>query len=118
MGTSKIDRIRALCEADPSNAFAWYSLAMEEKKTDMPAALRTFERVHTDHPKYVPNYYHYAQTLVTKSITQPGTYSGGLPHMRNREWLRMTARLRRLDRLVERLETLEQEVKDLKGRTE
>lgn len=62
---TKIDRIRALAEADPSNAFAWYSLAMEEKKTDLPAALATFERVRTQHPKYVPNYYHYAQALVT-----------------------------------------------------
>ena len=59
-----------------------------------------------------------AHTLVTKSITQPGTYSGGLPHSGNREWLRTTAHLRRLDKLLQRVQTLEQEVKDIKGRTE
>jgi UDP-3-O-[3-hydroxymyristoyl] glucosamine N-acyltransferase len=59
-----------------------------------------------------------AHTLVTKSITQPGTYSGGLPHSGNREWLKTTAHLRRLDKLLERVQTLEQEVKDIKGRAE
>lgn len=59
-----------------------------------------------------------ARTLVTKSITQPGIYSGGLPHSGNREWLRTTAHLRRLDKLLERVQTLEQEVKDIKGRAE
>ena len=59
-----------------------------------------------------------AHTLVTKSIAQPGTYSGGLPHMSNREWLTTTAHLRRLDKLLKRVETLEQEVKDMNGRTE
>ena len=59
-----------------------------------------------------------AHTLVTKSITQPGTYSGGLPHSGNREWLRTTGHLRRLDKLLQRVQTLEQEVKDIKGRTE
>jgi UDP-3-O-[3-hydroxymyristoyl] glucosamine N-acyltransferase len=59
-----------------------------------------------------------AQTLVTKSITRPGIYSGGLPHSGNREWLKTTAHLRRLDKLLERVQTLEQEVKDIKGRAE
>ncbi|MDQ3261179.1 MAG: UDP-3-O-(3-hydroxymyristoyl)glucosamine N-acyltransferase [Pseudomonadota bacterium] len=55
-----------------------------------------------------------AQTLVTKSITQPGTYSGGLPHMGNRDWLTTTAHLRRLDKLLERVEALEREVKHIR----
>jgi UDP-3-O-[3-hydroxymyristoyl] glucosamine N-acyltransferase len=59
-----------------------------------------------------------AHTLVTKSISQPGVYSGGLPHTSNREWLRTTAHLRRLDKLLKRVQTLEQEVKDIKGRAE
>ena len=66
----KLDRIRALCEADPKNAFGWYSLAMEEKKTDVKAALATFERVRLEHPGYVASYYHYAQTLVAAGETE------------------------------------------------
>lgn len=58
-----------------------------------------------------------AHTLVTKSIPQAGVYSGGLPHMGNREWLKTTAHLRRIEQLLRRVEQLEHEIKDIKGRT-
>ena len=58
-----------------------------------------------------------ARTLVTKSIPQAGVYSGGLPHMDNREWLKTTAHLRRIEQLLRRVDQLEQGVKDIKGRT-
>ena len=58
-----------------------------------------------------------ARTLVTKSIPQAGVYSGGLPHMGNREWLKTTAHLRRIEQLLRRVDRLEQGVKDIKGRT-
>lgn len=59
-----------------------------------------------------------ARTLVTKSIRQAGVYSGGLPHMGNREWLKATANIKRLEKLTSRIEQLEDEIKDLnKGRT-
>jgi UDP-3-O-[3-hydroxymyristoyl] glucosamine N-acyltransferase len=57
-----------------------------------------------------------AFTLVTKSIKKAGTYSSGLPHMGNREWLRANAHLRRMDKLIERVETLEEEIKNMSGR--
>ncbi len=41
-------------------------------------------------------------TLVAKSITQPGTYTSGLPMMPHAEWLRNAAHLRRLDRIAGR----------------
>ena len=58
-----------------------------------------------------------ARTLVTKSIPQAGVYSGGLPHMGNREWLKTTAHLRRMERLLRRVEQLEHEIKNIEGRT-
>ncbi len=59
-----------------------------------------------------------ARTLVTKSILQAGVYSGGLPHMGNREWLKATAHIRRIEQLMNRVERLEQEIRDInKGRT-
>jgi UDP-3-O-[3-hydroxymyristoyl] glucosamine N-acyltransferase len=45
-------------------------------------------------------------TLVTKSITAPGTYTSAMPFMAHAEWLRNAAQLRRLDeiaRIVKRL---------------
>ncbi len=41
-------------------------------------------------------------TLVAKSITQPGTYTSGLPMMPHAQWLRNAALLRRLDRIAGR----------------
>lgn len=59
-----------------------------------------------------------ARTLVTKSIRQAGVYSGGLPHMGNREWLKTTAHIKRLEQLTNRIAQLENEIKDInKGRT-
>lgn len=57
-----------------------------------------------------------AGTLVTKSITRPGTYTGAYPIQENSAWRRTAARLRNLDRLEERIRMLEQRVADLKGR--
>lgn len=63
MATDRLKRLRALCDSDPKNPFAWYTLAMELKKTDLAAALATFRSVHDEHPSYLPNYFHYAKAL-------------------------------------------------------
>ncbi len=47
-----------------------------------------------------------AMTLVSKSITEPGTYTSGMPLMPHEEWLRNAAHLRRLDALARRLRKL------------
>jgi UDP-3-O-[3-hydroxymyristoyl] glucosamine N-acyltransferase len=39
-------------------------------------------------------------TLITKTLTQPGVYSSGLPMMPHAQWLRNAARLRRLDEIA------------------
>lgn len=61
--SKKLLRLRAYCEANPGEPFAWYSLAMEQKTTDVAAALELFAKVHDDFASYLPNYYHYAKTL-------------------------------------------------------
>jgi UDP-3-O-[3-hydroxymyristoyl] glucosamine N-acyltransferase len=47
------------------------------------------------------------QGMVTKDITQSGTYSSGFPSAPVKEWNRMVARFRRLDKLIERVSDLE-----------
>jgi UDP-3-O-[3-hydroxymyristoyl] glucosamine N-acyltransferase len=42
-------------------------------------------------------------TFVTKSITEPGTYTSGMPIMAHGEWLRNAAQLRHLDELARRV---------------
>ena len=47
-----------------------------------------------------------AMTLITKSITRPGTYTSAMPFMAHDEWLRNAAQLRRLAGLAETVRAL------------
>jgi UDP-3-O-[3-hydroxymyristoyl] glucosamine N-acyltransferase len=49
-----------------------------------------------------------AMSLVTKSITQPGTYSSGTPLQANRQWRKNSIRFQQLDQIARRLAELEQ----------
>jgi UDP-3-O-[3-hydroxymyristoyl] glucosamine N-acyltransferase len=42
-------------------------------------------------------------TFVTKSVTEPGTYTSGMPLMPHAQWLRNSAHLRHLDELARRV---------------
>lgn len=46
-------------------------------------------------------------TMVTKSITEPGVYSSGIPSQPNKDWHRMNARMRKLDALSKKVTQLE-----------
>ena len=58
-----------------------------------------------------------AATLVTKSIKQPGTYTGAMPFEAHREWLRNAAQLRHLDAMSERIRDLEARLAQLEKKT-
>jgi UDP-3-O-[3-hydroxymyristoyl] glucosamine N-acyltransferase len=49
-------------------------------------------------------------TMVTKSISEPGVYSSGVPAQDNESWNRNYARLRQLDRLARRLHAVERKL--------
>lgn len=49
-------------------------------------------------------------TMVTRSITEPGVYSSGVPAQDNESWNRNYARLRKLDKLARRVQALEREL--------
>jgi UDP-3-O-[3-hydroxymyristoyl] glucosamine N-acyltransferase len=57
-----------------------------------------------------------AATLVTKSITREGTYTGAFPFAPSREWAKTAANLRNLDGLVKRVRELEQRLATLEKR--
>jgi UDP-3-O-[3-hydroxymyristoyl] glucosamine N-acyltransferase len=54
-------------------------------------------------------------TMVTKSITEPGVYSSGVPAQDNDSWNRNYARFRQLDRLARRVQALERRLADRDG---
>jgi len=56
-----------------------------------------------------------AQTLVTRSFTEPGYYSGNYPAEPNHEWKKTVARSRQLDKMAKRLRRLEKLVLELES---
>ncbi|WP_461537979.1 UDP-3-O-(3-hydroxymyristoyl)glucosamine N-acyltransferase [Spongorhabdus nitratireducens] len=55
-------------------------------------------------------------TMVTKSITEPGSYSSGTgAHMPTRDWKRQVVRLRQLDDMSSRVKQLEKQLAELKS---
>jgi len=55
-----------------------------------------------------------AATLVTKSISTPGTYTGVYPFEPHAKWSRTAARLRRIEELAGRVDAVEARLKDKK----
>jgi len=56
-----------------------------------------------------------AGTLITKSIREPGVYTGNLPQQAHADWVRNFAHLRHLDSLADRIRRLEQLLADRSG---
>ncbi len=51
-------------------------------------------------------------TMVTKSITRPGSYSSGIPAEPTKQWHRNVVRYRQMDKLTERVKQLELQLND------
>ncbi len=58
-----------------------------------------------------------AATLVTKSITEPGTYTGAMPFESHRDWLRNASQMRHLDEMAEKVRILEARLAQLENKT-
>lgn len=56
-------------------------------------------------------------TLVTKSISQAGTYTGSVPFLEHGHWLKNFSRLRHLDAMADRIRLLEARLADLEKKT-
>jgi UDP-3-O-[3-hydroxymyristoyl] glucosamine N-acyltransferase len=57
-----------------------------------------------------------ANTLITKSLTKPGTYTSALPFSEHGEWLKNAVHLRNLDKLAGRIKELEKRISELEGK--
>lgn len=59
-----MDRLKVLegfYQDDPHDPFNVYALAIEYLKTDVQKSLKFFEELLSNHPDYVPTYYHAAK---------------------------------------------------------
>lgn len=56
-----------------------------------------------------------SMSMVTHSIRDSGTYTGGVPAMPHGQWQKNIARLKQLDKMVKRVKALENELNQLKS---
>jgi UDP-3-O-[3-hydroxymyristoyl] glucosamine N-acyltransferase len=55
--------------------------------------------------------------MVTRSVTEPGSYSSGIPAMPSGEWRSNVARFRHLDELARRIKQLETRIDEINETT-
>jgi UDP-3-O-[3-hydroxymyristoyl] glucosamine N-acyltransferase len=55
-------------------------------------------------------------TLITKSLKKPGTYTSALPFSEHGEWLKNAVHMRNLDKLVDRIKELEKRISEIEGK--
>lgn len=65
------------------------------------------------HLEFADNVHFSAESLVTRSFSEPGYYSGNLPAMPNREWRKTIAHLRHLDDMAKKIKELEKRLSEL-----
>ena len=63
MNQTRIDLLKKYIEEDPDDPFNHYGLACEYLSEKPEAALKIFQSLLTDHPDYLPTYYHAGQLL-------------------------------------------------------
>lgn len=52
-------------------------------------------------------------TMISKSVTRPGTYTSAMPFSTHEQWLKNAAHLRHLDSMAEKIHVLEQKIIEL-----
>jgi len=68
---SRREMLEGFVAAHPNDPFGRYGLAMEcAKSGDDATAEKHFSQLMTEHPGYVPNYFHYAQLLARIGKTE------------------------------------------------
>lgn len=59
--STRLDILLKFYDDDPNDPFNIYALAIEYQKSDLVKARAYFEKLLSEHPHYVPTYYHAAK---------------------------------------------------------
>ena len=60
---TRLQQLQQFLSDDPSDPFNVYALAIEYQKSDIQKSKELFLELLTEHPKYIPTYYHYGKLL-------------------------------------------------------
>jgi Tfp pilus assembly protein PilF len=80
MTSSLLQSLLQFYEEDPNDPFNTYALALEYSKSDLARAETLFRKLLTEHPKYLPAYYHAARLLADRGKVEEAasTYQKGM----------------------------------------
>ncbi|GHB75946.1 tetratricopeptide repeat protein [Persicitalea jodogahamensis] len=80
METSFLEKLLSFYEEDPDDPFNLYALALEYQKSDATKAAEFYRQLLTDHPDYLPTYYHAAQFFsgLEENETAESIYKKGI----------------------------------------
>ncbi len=67
MNIDRIKKLKEFVEQEPNDPFNIYALALEYLNSDSKTALTYFDQLLTEHPNYLPTYYHSAETYWTNN---------------------------------------------------
>jgi len=60
---TRLQQLQQFFSEDPNDPFNLYALAIEYQKTDTEKSMELFLKLTTEHPKYIPTYYHFGKLL-------------------------------------------------------
>ncbi|HPM31658.1 MAG TPA: tetratricopeptide repeat protein [Chryseolinea sp.] len=60
---TRLQQLQQFLSDDPNDPFNLYALAIEYQKSDIQKSKELFLKLITEHPKYIPTYYHYGKLL-------------------------------------------------------
>ena len=69
MSSPRLTALLAFLKEDPNDPFTLYAIATEYRQQDVAQALRYYEQLLDEHPRYVATYYHAA--LLYVDLEQP-----------------------------------------------
>ena len=69
MSSPRLEKLLEFLQEDPNDPFTLYAVATEYRDNDPLEALRYYEKLLTEHPRYVATYYHAA--LLYVDLEQP-----------------------------------------------
>ena len=80
MSTDRLDALLGFLQETPDDPFTLYAVATEYRQEHPQKALSYYEKLLSEHPQYVPTYYHAAQLYVdlNQSERAEQTYQKGI----------------------------------------
>lgn len=80
MNSPRLNQLLEFLKEDPNDPFTLYAVATEYKGIDTATAQRYFEQLLSEHPDYLPTYYHVANLYLqlNKKDQAEAAYKNGI----------------------------------------